>query len=593
MLRRKLSGAALPAMVAATPMVVGAARAYANRSSIWFWGDQALIDIEARNSLLGRNLLGVYDRYGWHHLGPLWLLLLGVFRWVGGGAPVAVVVGSYVLQAVGAAAIVFVACRLRPGLTGWWAALVVLGYEWSFGLERLGTVWAPYAIALPAALLVLLVADVAASPDPWPPAIATAICATFLCQTDIGTIVLVAVLVLAAPLVRLATRVATGGAADGSQEPRSNWSARNWGWATDRWRRHAATLAVVLGVLWLPPLLQQVSSSPGNLVQVYRFVSTHHAVRTWRQSLRAADTLFGSFPFRTGERGSRLDATPTWLLAHSAWDHPWYLLYVAGAFLVGAFALADRQVPAFALAASSFVAVLAAGWSILLVYGPLYPYLIIWTGALVVPAWIAVWLLLAPLVARWAAARRSPIDATLGAAERRLAVPMTSLAVATAVCVAFAVGPEPMTSGPSRYARTSWKAVAAMALAPNVRTVYLDITSTADMPEAAAIADQVVRHGRRVEIDKSALYFVDPSFAPKWAAQLRILVCCGRGDPDEPGDRITLRAKVDGQGIYTFNEVATAPRPPFFHQLVVPHRLPIWPPGFSTNRLDIWANRAA
>ena len=44
-----------------------------------------MIDLEARDSLLGRNLLGVYDRYEWHHLGPLWLLALGVVRWAGGG----------------------------------------------------------------------------------------------------------------------------------------------------------------------------------------------------------------------------------------------------------------------------------------------------------------------------------------------------------------------------------------------------------------------------------------------------------------------------------------------------------------------------
>ena len=131
------------------PLAMEALRACTTRTNIWFWGDQALIDIEARNSLVGRNLLGVYDRYGWHHLGPMWLLVLGVFRWLGGGSPVAVALGSYVLQAAAAAAIVVVANRLRPGLTAWWAAIVLLGYEWSFGLERLGTVWAPYTVACP------------------------------------------------------------------------------------------------------------------------------------------------------------------------------------------------------------------------------------------------------------------------------------------------------------------------------------------------------------------------------------------------------------------------------------------------------------
>ena len=95
------------------PLGVEALRAGTTRASIWLWGDQALIDIEARNSLLGRNLLGVYDRYGWHHLGPLWLLALGVFRWLGGGSARALVLGSYAIEAAAAAAIVIVAGRLR------------------------------------------------------------------------------------------------------------------------------------------------------------------------------------------------------------------------------------------------------------------------------------------------------------------------------------------------------------------------------------------------------------------------------------------------------------------------------------------------
>ena len=72
-----------------------------------------------------------------------------------------------------------VANRLRPGLTVWWAALVLLGYEWSYGPSRFGIIWAPYAVALPVALLVLLVADVVTSPDPWGPAIATVVCRVF------------------------------------------------------------------------------------------------------------------------------------------------------------------------------------------------------------------------------------------------------------------------------------------------------------------------------------------------------------------------------------------------------------------------------
>ena len=543
--KRKLMEVALPALVAITPVLVGAGRDWSESGRIWFWGDQALIDLEARNSLLGRNLLGVYDRYGWHHLGPLWLLVLGVARWLGGGSPVALVLGFYAVQALAVVAIVVVAHRLRPGLTGWWAALVLLGYEWTFGLERLGTVWAPYAIALPAALLVLLVADIAASRDPWPSTIAAAVCATFLCQTDIGTVVLVLVLVVATPALRLVTRAAV--VADGQEGGATAAGAGGWGL---HWRGRALTLAIVLGVLWLPTVIQQVSTRPGNITQAYRFLTTHHAVRTLTASMKAADTLFGLFPFRFEEQPAKRDANPAWLVAHPVWDHPWFLAYIGGTVLIGIAALFSRRLPALALAASSSIAILAAGWSILLVYGPLFPYLVIWTGALVIPAWIAAWLVVAPPMTSTAAAA-NPGATDVGTPPTRwLTVPVVSVVVAAGVCVAFAASQPPLTDGSTRLARASWHTVARAALAPRVKTVYVDIMNQDAMPQAAAIADQLVRHHRRVEINRGALYYVDPSFAAHSSSQLKVVVCCGRGDPGRPPTGVTYRGDIQGQRIY-------------------------------------------
>lgn len=536
MARRRLIEIALPASVAVTPVLVGAARDWSHRSRISFWGDQALIDIEARDSLLGRNLLGVYDRYGWHHLGPLWLCLLGVARWLGSGSEIAVSIGFYFLQALAIVGVVAVAHRLRPGLTGWWAALVLVAYQWSYGLERLGTVWAPYAIALPAALLVLLVADIVASRDPWPSTLPAAVCATFLCQTDVGTLVVVLVLIVATPLLRVTIRPGSKG----------------WGWGTRHWRSRAATLAAVLGALWLAPVVQQLSTRPGNLVQAYRFFTTHHAVRALSTSMRAADTVFGLFPFRTDERLAVYDARPGWLETHSALSHPWYLLYLAGVVVVGVVALKHRKLPALATAAATGLAILAAGWSVLLVYGPLYPYLVLWMGALVIPAWVALWLLLAPLVA--------PLLAPLVASARthrlepgrRLMLPLASVVLAAVICAVFAGGRRvPLTDWSSHLSRRAWSAVASASLAPGVRKVYVDIASGSAMPVAAAIADQLVRHHLQVDVNRKALYYLDPSFAPHRGAQLRVVVCCPRGDPPLDVAHLDLRARVGGEAIYT------------------------------------------
>jgi hypothetical protein len=532
------------------PLLVVALRSVATRG-VWFWGDQALIDIEARNSLLGRNLLGVYDRYGWHHLGPLWLLLLGVSRWLGGGSPEAVIFGSCVIQAVAAAAIVVVAARLRPGLTGWWAALVLLGCEWSLGLDRLGTVWAPYSIALPAALFVLLVAHVVASPKPWAATVAAAACGTFLLQTDISTGVLVVALVLATPLLRLATQARA--------RPRTGldagrrWSVQpGWGWSGGNWRLGAAGLVVVLGVLWLPPGIEQLSTSPGNVVQVSRFFSTHPADQSLESSLNAAGTVFGSFPLSTGEHSGKRDADPNWLIGKHIWERPWFFAYILLTIGAAALAVLRRQRQALALAATSCIAIIAAGWSFDLIYGPLYPYLVFWTGALVTPAWVATWLALAP-APRPVPVRRVSALLGLAAGRRwaRLSVPVATLAAAGAVSTAFVIYPLPLTGVTSLLGRRSWQAVSADVLAPRVKTLYIDLGSADAMPEAASIADQAMDRGRRVEVNRAALYFFDPSFAPTAKAQLKVLVCCGEHDPGPPPQGLWLRARVGGQLIYT------------------------------------------
>ncbi len=566
--RRKFSGAALPPLAAALPLLAATVRAGTTRAGTWFWGDQALIDLEAHNSLIGRNLLGVYDRYGWHHLGPLWLAVLGVFRWLGAGSSVALVVGNDLVQA---AAIVVVATRLRPGLFGWWAALAVLGYEWSFGVERLGTVWAPYAIALPAALLVLLVADIVSSRDPWPPTIGAAICATFLCQTDISTVVVVGALVLVTPVLRLAAGARLRPAGDRARRPGGLWSFQpGWGWATGKWRRSLAVLVVVLVVLWLPPLVQQLTTSPGNVVQVYRFFSKHPGHQPWTSALEAAGTVFGSFPLRLGEKVAKRDSDPAWLVARSLWGRPWYVAYLLVSVGAAVYGFVRRQRAAASLAAATVVAMLAAGWSVHLAYGPLYPYLVLWTGALVVPALTGCWLALtppspsrSPSPSRARSPSRTPRSARDRLAPKAwpahlvgtpgrpgLVLPALSIAAALAVSGAFGATSDPMAGAPSHLARRSWDAVEAAVLAPGVRTVYVDIVNGDSMPDAAAIADQVVRHGLRVEVNRAALYFLDPSFAPRWVAQLMVVVCCGRSGSRPRPEGVQFRAKVGGERIY-------------------------------------------
>jgi hypothetical protein len=562
---------AVPAALGGAPIGAGALRTLV-KGRIWLWGDQAAIDLEARNSVLGRNLLGVYDRYGWHHPGPLWLLLLGLFRLAGGGSPYGVVVGSYAVQAAAAVSIVLMAERLRPGLTAWWALLAVAAYTWDLGPERLGTVWAPYAVALPSALLVLLAADLVTNEDAWPAALGMVLCATFLVQTDVSTGVVTLAVVVAAVVLRLARGAAS------ERLPAGRWKAR------------AGVLAGVAVVAWLPPIVQQLTTDPGNLGRLALFFTTHHARRPWGFALRALGTVFSTFPLRRGPHGTSLDAKLTWLASAPLGHRPWYLVYLVGAGVVGAVAVLRRRRAAGYLAALCFVALAAGALSVKIAYGPLYPYLVVWTGALAVPAWVALWLAVAPegaALAGSAAARqassqparpgwlwrltpsgsqwrltpsgsqwrltpsRQPAGPGSLAYFGRLSLPAAALLASAASAVGFVLTASPMEGTASVLGHRSWSAVAAEVAGPAVRTVLVDIDGRDAMPEAVAIADQAVRLGRRVELDRAALYFLDPSFAPTAPAQLKVVVCCGKGDPGRPPPGVAFRARVGGQSIYS------------------------------------------
>lgn len=557
--RPVLHGAGLPAAVVVAPFFAEAVRtAFAGR--IWLWGDQALIDIEARDTLAGHNLLGVYDRYGWHHLGPIWLWLLGLARWLGGGSVLSLVVGSYAIQAAAAAAIIVVAWRVRPGKSVWWAALAVLGFEWSFGLYRLGTVWAPYAIALPTALLVLLVADVASNPNPWPAAIGAVACASFLCQTEISSAMMSVALLVAVPFLRLASQslVETGSPGHKPRRRPRLWLAHwkkpaSWGWSTPGWRLGAAGLVGVGAVCWAPTLAQQVNGNPGNLSLVFDFFTSHSGHQSFSKALSALNTVFGSFPFGLGVQDGDRDSTPAWLFVHSPWARPWYLSYLLLlGVLVGA-AVVLRQRRGFALALTSALALVAAGLSVPAVYGRLYPYLIVWESALLIPVWVSAWWVLAPVGTscheRLRGAGAKPAVARLLGNKRSL--PVATFSVAAAVGVAFAVSAVPMAGKPSHLGKSSWDAVASALLAPGVRTVYIDMANADAMPEAAAIADESVRHGIRVELDPAALRFVDPSLAATRVPQLEVIVCCNLHDRQRTLAGAYWRGKVGGEQIYT------------------------------------------
>jgi hypothetical protein len=213
-------------------------------------GDTALEVLRIRD-VGGRHtpLTGVQSRFGWDHPGPAMFWLLAPFYWVRGDTGILFGVG--LLNGLALAGAVIVAWR-----RGGQAFTVIVGIgalllERALGSSLLVDAWNPWASVLPFLAYVLLAWSVAERDFialPW-----TVGVGSFLVQTHVGY----------APLVLGIGGIAAALAFVG---PRRDGDKRTWT------LRRGAIAGVVVGViLWLPPIVQELTGNPRNLSEIVSY----------------------------------------------------------------------------------------------------------------------------------------------------------------------------------------------------------------------------------------------------------------------------------------------------------------------------------
>jgi len=394
---------ALAFLVVAVPFVVALVRLLTGPSAhLTLPDDLALIDLHTRRALAWKQQLGVFDHNNWNHPGPTyfyWLAL--VYRAFGSGTR-SLFVGATLLNGLAAAACVgVVRRRASPGRALWAAAWIcVLGavlaaagpasttYSESV-LGALVSPWNPTVVLFPLLLLLLLCAG--AFDRSGVSLVGALLVASFVVQTDISTLPLAATLVTVAGgvwLVALVRARRTG------QRP----SGRR------AWRTGLAVAGLAgLLLMWLPPLMQQVTNHPGNLTLIWRFFDTAHASQSLSGSLwsvAAASTVFVVGPgevMRSILGGTPAHAGVTVIVAVLT-------LLVAGATVV----LAARLRSRFAVGIGVLVLI---GWvasvvAVSHVVGFVFGYLVLWVVVLPVGALIGIGMVPVPVPAVSGAAVR-------------------------------------------------------------------------------------------------------------------------------------------------------------------------------------------
>ncbi len=278
------------------PFAVAVVRLLAGPGAhIYLSDDLALIDLHTRRALQWKQQLGVFDHNGWNHPGPTYFYLLSLaYRALGGGAR-AMFVGATVVNALSAAACVEVVRRRTTPARALWCALWVCGLASVLAEVGPGSVtysesplgglvspWNPMVVIFPLLLFILLCA--AATDRSGLSMVGAVLVGSFVVQTNISTLPLVAGVGAVAAVVWVATVVRDRRGASASAHPRAG---------SRRVRVWTGLGAAVFVLMWLAPVVQQFTNNPGNFTLVERFFTAGYPGHSLRSGVGAVVAVFG------------------------------------------------------------------------------------------------------------------------------------------------------------------------------------------------------------------------------------------------------------------------------------------------------------
>ena len=341
-------------LAVAVPVLLLLARPVLHDGPFSHVSDVAVTELAVDRAAELDQALGPYSRFQWHHPGPLLFYLMAIPYRLMGGRGEGLVVATVIVNAAASVWLVAVIARRGGGHAAMGAAAALTALHLALSSAFLADPWTPILLAVPAALLVVLCADVAVG-GRWSPVGAAAV-GTYLVQTHVG----MTAVVVAALTVALVARVALTALAPPA--PRSP-------------RREVASLTAALAtglVLWAPPLWQEVRDDPGNLSALARFFAAASGGHSAREAAGALGSGMLVVPARRHLSDDGVVLADTAAL----------VVVLAGIVVVTVVAARRRQWFAVGLGAVSLVGALAALTSLLRVQGPIYGYLVLWAGAI-------------------------------------------------------------------------------------------------------------------------------------------------------------------------------------------------------------------
>jgi hypothetical protein len=471
-------------------------------------GDQALIGLDALDARHLEQGVGPYSRMGWAHPGPAWTYLLAPLWWVLGSTSPALIAASLLVHALGAVLVVAAAGGERAWQRPVMAAVLLL-YVIRMPAVVFVNIWNPFALLLPALLLLLVAARACAGSCA---ALATtALVGSYLVQTHVGTVPLVAlvggtvVIVSGVRLVR--------------------WHRLAWSPA-----QRLGTSAAAAGTLliWVPPLWQQFAARPpeqGNLGLLASYFvhgapagEQHH---TWSEAISAVGQLLGAPVY--GWVATPAPVVTSMLTAAVVCA---VTFQIGGGLAVAAWGLRSADSILASLGLLTSVAGVAGLVAARTVTGVMQNYLILWVTVLP-PALLfaGIW-----LVAGWH---------RLSARAPRLAAAGLAGAVVLCVGASLSLHRSAQAQLPDQPGAAAAAQLALDALpAPRADDppVLLDIADVSAWSTATAVAVDLELAGHRVSVEQEWVYSFGQDRASRGNEVWRVsMVPVEAGDPAVPG----------------------------------------------------------
>jgi hypothetical protein len=324
-------------------------------------GDGAVLEIRTLHAVHGRQLLGPYSRFLWSHPGPAFFYLAAPFYRLcqlrGSGIHLGVLATNF----AAATALVFAARRLRGDLFAFAVGVLLAVYEAYGAPFPLWGEWNPMTPILPLALLFFLAARLGGGGVGALPAVA--LVASAIVETHLGFAPVALYLAATGALFCFRELYVVGEAA-----------------AVDR-RRLARSLALAGGVLvllWALPVYEELTRHPGNLHQLRLFfLAPHHPEHPWRVVVDTVAGQLAIFPLSVARALGRatIDAGAATRTALAVAE-------LAALLAALGVALRRRDQVAALLAAAALGAIVVAGFSVRVIRGELFGYLVAWISVL-------------------------------------------------------------------------------------------------------------------------------------------------------------------------------------------------------------------